>query len=129
MSHEPKADQHQDDARAFATVMVGTVLLGAAAFGLSLLLNTPLGPQIKLNLNGALIGIAAALPPVGFLWWFSNSTIPALSRFRDSQIAFFAGIGFTFTPLRIALMAVGAGVSEEYCSAAFFRLGCPDFSR
>ncbi len=99
--------------RAFATVMAGTALLGAVAVGLSLLFSTPLGPQLSVNANDALIGVIATAPLAVFLWLFSRADHPSLVRFRDSQIEFFANIGFVFTPLRIGLMAFGAGVSEE----------------
>lgn len=113
MSDHSNSGPQQDDGRAFAVVIGGTVLLGVAAYGLSFLLNTPLGDQVAFDINDALVGVIATLPLVVFLWWFSNSELPAVAEFRDSQITFFAGIGFRFTPLRIALMALGAGVSEE----------------
>ena len=106
-------NQPEDEQRAFLIVLFGTALLGIASFGFAALLNTPITPSFKLNVNDALIGIIATLPLVVFLWWFSNTTLEHLASFRRSQIKFFAEIGFTFTPLRIALMALGAGISEE----------------
>lgn len=101
------------EARAFLFVMIGTAGMGLAAYGFSFLLGTPLGPQIKFNINDLLIGVIATLPLVVFLWWFSNTTLDHFASFRRSQIKFFAEIGFSFTPLRIALMAIGAGICEE----------------
>lgn len=106
-------NQPEGEQRAFLIVLLGTALLGIASFGFAALLNTPITPSFKLNVNDALIGIIATLPLVVFLWWFSNTTLEHLASFRRSQIKFFAEIGFTFTPLRIALMALGAGISEE----------------
>ncbi len=106
---EPPASQE----RTFAVVMGGTALLGFAAVGLSFVLKTPLGPQFSVSVNDFLIGVIATLPLVVFLWWFTNTTLEDLAVFRRSQIRFFSEIGFQFTPLRIALMAIGAGVSEE----------------
>ena len=97
----------------FLVVMGGTILLGLAAFGFSLLLNTPFRSQFSLTPNDFFIGVIATLPLVVFLWWFSNTNIPSLSEFRDAQIKFFASLGFEFTPIRIAMMAIAAGVSEE----------------
>ena len=114
-------DTHQSDQGAFVTVIVGTALLGVAAYGLSLLLDTPLEPQIAFRVNDALIGVIATLPLVVFLWWFSNTAIDRLARFRESQIAFFANVGFTFTPARIAIMAFAAGVSEELLFRGVFQ--------
>jgi len=103
----------EGDRDAFLFVLGCTLFLGAAAYGLSLLLHTPLAPQIMFSGNDIAWGVIATLPPAFFLFWFSRTSIPALVSFRQSQIAFFAGIGFEFTPLRIVLMAIGAGVSEE----------------
>lgn len=113
MSRSPETMPPEDDRPAFVAVMAGTAFLALVALGLSFLLGTPLGPQLALNANDALIGVIATLPPVLFLWLFSRATQPALVSFRNSQIEFFANIGFVFTPARIAVMAFGAGLSEE----------------
>ena len=102
------SDQHT-----FLFVMGGTAALGGAAVGLSFLFDTPPGPQIEFDINDLLIGVIATLPLAIFLWWFSNTALEHFAAFRRSQIKFFSEIGFTFTPLRIALMAIGAGVCEE----------------
>lgn len=107
------SEKPASEARTFAFVLFGTIFLGVIAVGASYLTGTPLPPQIDFNPNDVLIGIIATLPLVIFLWWFSNTTLERLAAFRRSQIKFFAEIGFTFTPARIALMAVGAGISEE----------------
>lgn len=107
------ADHDPQGNNSFVSVLAGTVLLGVAAFGLSLLLNTPFGAQFSLQPNDFLIGVTATLPLVIFLWWFTNTNIASLAAFRRSQIEFFASLGFTFTPRRIVLMAIAAGISEE----------------
>lgn len=127
MSHTPDAPRH-DDLRSFLVVMAGTALLGLAAVGLSLLLGVSLGERFSFSANDALVGVIATLPLVVFLWFFSNSSLPSLARFRDSQIAFFANIGFAFTPFRIALMAFGAGVSEELLFRGVFQTWLSGFS-
>ncbi len=101
------------EARAFRIIIAGTVLMGLAAIGLSFILDTPLGPQLTPDINAVLTGVIATVPLAGFLWWFSNTTLEHLAAFRRSQIKFFSEIGFTFTPPRIALMAIGAGIAEE----------------
>lgn len=128
MSSNLNDGPRHDDARAFAIVMAGTALLGVFAFGLSLLFGVPLGEQFSFSARDALIGAAATLPLVVFLWRFSNSRLPFIVKFRDSQIAFFANIGFAFTPLRIALMAFGAGVSEELLFRGFLQTWLAGFS-
>ena len=54
---------------------------------------------------------------LAFLFWFSRTTWPRIAAFRQSQIDFFANIGFEFTPLRIAVLAIGAGVSVQKIKA------------
>lgn len=87
--------------------------MGLAAVGFSFLLKTPLAPQFKADINAVLIGIIATAPLVTFLWWFSNTTLDHVASFRRSQVRFFSEIGFSFTPARIAVMAIGAGIAEE----------------
>ena len=120
MSQEPN-ERPANDNRGFIAVIVGTLLMGGLAYGLSLLLGTPLGPQIAFSGNDILVGVIATLPLVVFLWWFSNTDIVPISTFRLSQVEFFANMGFAFTPWRIVLMAIGAGVSEELLFRGVFQ--------
>ena len=106
-------DSAPDSTDAFYAAMAGTVIIGIAAYGLSLLLKTPFGAQLRFSADDFLIGIIATLPPVVFLWWFSNTNLPTLADFRNSQIEFFSRIGFRFTLPRIVAMAIGAGICEE----------------
>lgn len=99
--------------RVFAIVLAGMGATALAAVGLSLLLDTPLDGQFRWRWRDATIGVAATLPLLGLLTWFMRSRLPAVETFRRAQIEFFSTIGFAFTPSRIALMAIGAGVSEE----------------
>lgn len=115
MTFEPPPQA--SDSRAFLVVILGTVALGVAACVVSFILGVPLGETLRPNLRDFAVGIAATAPLAGFLWWFSNTTLEHFAAFRRSQIKFFAEIGFEFTPARIALMAIAAGVSEEL----FFR--------
>ena len=109
------ADQPPEtsEPRAFLLVILGTVGLGIAAYAFSFVFGVPLADHIRLDFNDFAIGIIATLPLAGFLWWFSNTTLEHFAAFRKSQIKFFSEIGFEFTPSRIALMAICAGVSEE----------------
>ncbi|WP_428409233.1 lysostaphin resistance A-like protein [Hyphococcus sp.] len=99
--------------RTFLIVVGGTALMGLAAIGLSFLFETPLGPQFNMDVDAVLIGVIATAPLAAFLWWFSNTTLEHFASFRKSQIKFFSEIGFSFTPPRIAAMAIAAGISEE----------------
>lgn len=102
-----------DDEKSFLFVLGGTALLCVVAYGLSLVLNTPLLSQMRLAANDIAWGVIATVPLALFLYWFSLTNNPPLRAFRNSQIEFFAKIGFEFTPLRVGLMAIAAGVSEE----------------
>ncbi len=113
MSDENEDRGRRDDGNAFVTVLGGTVFLALFGFGLSLFLDTPLGPQIHWRVNDVLIGVIATLPLVIFLWWFSNTDIEFWASFRRSQIEFFSKLEMRFTPFRILLLAIGAGISEE----------------
>ncbi|MCK5750944.1 MAG: CPBP family intramembrane metalloprotease [Oricola sp.] len=115
MSSEPQPQV--SESRAFLVVILGTVVLGFAAYGVSFILGVPLEEALHPSLRDFAVGIIATIPLAGFLWWFSNTTLEHFAAFRRSQIKFFAEIGFEFTPSRIALMAVAAGISEEL----FFR--------
>lgn len=117
MNEEPNGATPQP----FLIVVLGTVMMGVVAFGLSFVLKTPLAPQFKLDANDFLIGVIATLPLVAFLWWFSNTTLENLSSFRNAQIKFFSEIGFEFTPPRIAIMALAAGISEELLFRGVFQ--------
>ncbi len=121
MSENNDADHDPTENNTFVAVLAGTILISVAAFGLSLAFNTPLAPQFTLNPNDFLIGVIATLPLVVFLWWFANSDAPSVSTFRNDQIEFFASLGFVFTPRRILLMAVAAGISEELLFRGVFQ--------
>lgn len=110
-----------DDARAFALIAAGMVVMLCAGFGFSALFRTPILAQIAITPSGIAAGVAATAPLAAFLLWFMNATTPAIVRFRDSQIEFFSQIGFAFTPTRIAIMAIGAGVTEEILFRGVFQ--------
>lgn len=99
--------------RTFAIAIVGTAVLGVLALGAAAVLNVSLAGQFHWSLRDGLIGIAATAPMIGFLYWFMTTDNGAIADFRESQIEFFAEIGFKFTWPRIFAMALFAGVFEE----------------
>lgn len=103
----------RDDVRAFLIVLAGAFVMIAAGYGLGALLAAPPWAHFSWSLFDAAFGAAATAPLLILLYWFMRTDIPELVRFRESQVDFFARIGFRFTPLRIALLSVGAGLSEE----------------
>ncbi|GAB4521500.1 MAG: CPBP family intramembrane metalloprotease [Amphiplicatus sp.] len=112
-ARKPDGGRAASENRVFAIVLAGMGATALAAVGLSLLLDAPLGEQLRWRWADAALGLAATLPLLGLLIWFMRSQLPAVEAFRRAQIEFFSTIGFAFTPSRIALMAIGAGVSEE----------------
>lgn len=108
-------------ARAFLFVAMGLAITLVAGLVLSILLSTPLLEQISYRPADLLIGVTAVAPLAGFLWWFMRSANPRVARFRDSQIDYFGSIGFEFTSSRIAIMALGAGVTEEILFRGVFQ--------
>ncbi len=107
--------------KTFAILIGGTLLMGAAAYGLSLIMNTPLGAVLTLDWGDMMLGLAATAPLALFLLWFMRSESAYIAAFRDSQIDFFAKIGFDFTWPRIVMMALAAGVCEELLFRGVFQ--------
>ena len=112
-SEHNKSAFDQSETEKFLLIIGGTAFLGVVAFGASLLLKTPLFEHFSWQWSDAVIGLVATAPLAAFLYWFIKTSNPRFAEFRQSQIKFFAEIGFKFTPLRIVLMALGAGVFEE----------------
>lgn len=115
------APDARDDWKKFALMAVGMAMTLGAAFGFGLLLDTPPTGLLRFEATAFVSGVAATIPLVLLLEWFMRTDHPPLARFRDSQVGFFAGIGFRFTPLRIAILALGAGVTEELLFRGVFQ--------
>jgi membrane protease YdiL (CAAX protease family) len=113
MENGDRNEPPQKEESAFFAVFGGTLFLGLGAIILGFFLGTNLFAQIKLVINDILIGVIGTLPLALLLYWFSNTTIEPLVRFRQSQIDFFAKMEGLFTPFRIIVLSIGAGVSEE----------------
>jgi len=111
----------QDDWKTFALMVAGMAVTLAAAFGFGLLLETPPAATLRFEAPALIAGVLATAPLVLLLEWFMRTGHPPLARFRESQIGFFAGIGFRFSPLRIAVLAIGAGVTEELLFRGVFQ--------
>lgn len=112
---------------ALITALGGTAFLGVAAYGFSLLFKVPLAPQFQWSLMDAAIGLIATIPLGVFLYWFMKTANPRFSEFRESQIEFFANIGFEFTPLRMVLLALFAGIFEELLFRGFLQTALTTF--
>lgn len=101
------------DGRAYPIILSGLAITIAGAFVLGYVVKAPPLAQFSVDLAGVGAGLIATTPLVALLLWFMRTKHGPLASFRESQIEFLANIGFRFTPLRIAIMAAGAGVSEE----------------
>lgn len=111
----------RDDGRTFLVVLAGALMMIALAYGLGALLGVSPHGKLAVRILDILLGAAATGPLILLLLWFMRTDIPVLVRFRLSQLEFFAKIGFAFTPTRIALLAVGAGLSEELLFRGVFQ--------
>ena len=114
--------------RVFLIAIGGTAAIGLVAYLLGMLFDVPLAAQIKWNLSGVVMGVIAVLPMAAFLWWFVDTSDPTIARFREQQIEFFADIGFEFTPFRIAVMALAAGIGEELMFRGFLQTWIDGFA-
>lgn len=98
---------------AWLLIVIGFCITLALAYVTGELLNTPATAHVLCSLNGVIIGVVGVFPLIVLLHMLMRAQIPALVRFRESQIEFFTQIGFAFTRPRILLMAFAAGASEE----------------
>lgn len=110
-----------DERAALITMFAGAPVMIAAAYGFSVLLKTPFPGDFAWTLQGAAIGVAATAPLCLFLMWFMRARSSVIGRFRERQIADFSKIGFLFTPMRVFLISLGAGVSEEILFRGVFQ--------
>ena len=122
-----KEGTNQDAAKNFLVLIGGTLFLGLLAVGLAFLFKIRLQYYFFWRWSDLLIGIVATAPLAGFLFWFVKTSNPQLASFRESQIEFFAQIGFTFTIPRILLMGLGAGIFEELLFRGVFQTGAERF--
>lgn len=114
MKRLPDSDEeNSDNADMFYFVVGGTVLIGALAIILSVVMSVDLASLFVITPNDIAIGIIATVPLGVFLWWFDGSTIKPISELRSSQIEFLNQIGFDLTPMRIVALSLAAGICEE----------------
>lgn len=113
MDNDDRNDPPSDEQSAFFVMLGGTIFLGLGAVILGYFLSTHLFDQLQFDLNDIFIGIIGTLPLALMLWWFTTTTIEPIARFIQSQLDFFAKMAGLFTPFRIAILSIGAGISEE----------------
>lgn len=112
-SAEGRPSTADSDGRAYPIILTGLAVTIAGAFLLGYVVKAPPLARFSFDLAAVGAGLIATAPLIALLFWFMRTKHGPLASFRESQIEFLANIGFRFTPLRIAIMAAGAGVSEE----------------
>ena len=99
--------------RRFLGVLTVGIVSGFFAYFIGSIFNIDFAALIKWSLSDIAIALLGAVPLIGGLYAFMNVQAPKIAAFRKDQIEYFAAIGFEFTPFRIALIALCAGVFEE----------------
>jgi len=96
-----------------AVAISGSLMFVALAYLIGA--GTGVSPHATLAVTpqAILLGLAGVAPMLLVLVSLETIKHPRMIAFRDHQIRFFANIGFRFTPLRILLMSLGAGIGEE----------------
>ncbi len=111
-----------EDSRAFWTTLALGALVPILAIALADFFRIDLASELHLRIDTALLGVIATAPPFAFLLWIMRSRSPSLVAFREAQMEFFRMIGFAFTPLRILLLSLAAGVGEELLFRGVFQI-------
>ena len=104
-----------------AMAVGGTLFFVALAYVFGSLLQTTPHATFTLSLRAVGFGLLATLPMLLILLGLEVLPFEAVKTFRDKQIRFFADMGFAFTPLRILLLSLGAGIGEELLFRGVFQ--------
>lgn len=98
------------------TFFLGLILV-PVSFATASLLSVDLIALLNPDVGASVIGFSATVPLALLLVWFMRTSWRPLADLRHAQIEFLAQLGFDLTPMRIALLSLVAGISEEM----FFR--------
>lgn len=103
----------QDDNKPAWIAIFGSLFFVAIALVFSIF--TKIHPLSTFALSPlALVqSVVTLIPMLIMLTILKKTTHPHFTAFRDKQIEVFSKIGFRFTPMRIFLMSLGAGIGEE----------------
>jgi len=101
-----------ENVKAYSLIASSLIFVGIAFI---IELATSISPISSFAMTSPAIGwgVAATFPMLLILVVLEKIKHPSIISFRDNQIKYFAGLGFRFTPLRILLMSLGAGIGEE----------------
>lgn len=109
----PDQAQINDNGKAAIQTMAGSVVLFVLAYALGYFSGVLPHKSFALTPQSILQGILTLLPMLIMLFFIQRAKHPKLLLFKDQQTKIFSEIGFRFTPLRILLMSLGAGLGEE----------------
>ncbi|MEM6537721.1 MAG: type II CAAX endopeptidase family protein [Pseudomonadota bacterium] len=114
-----------DEPMLFWMAIAGAVAILLLAVGLAFVFDVDLLAGFSsspfLILTQVFQGLVATIPMVAFLFLFMRIDSPPVVSFREAQLEFIRDIGFRITPVRIALIAIAAGVSEEFLFRGVFQ--------
>ncbi|MEL6360067.1 MAG: CPBP family intramembrane glutamic endopeptidase [Pseudomonadota bacterium] len=103
----------------FSTAVLGTLALGVVGAVLALVFDVAL--PVQPTASALLLGVAATLPMALFFVLFVGTKHPRVSAFREDQLKFFAGMPYLFTPSRVVILALLAGINEELLFRGFLQ--------
>ncbi|MCA8888757.1 MAG: CPBP family intramembrane metalloprotease [Parvularculaceae bacterium] len=122
MSERPSPDNGSlSEGLRFAIMIFATLMMAVLALLLASGASIDLIAMIRFSTAGVIAGIAATAPLLLGLYLFIRTRIDALATFREQQLEFFAEVGFEFTPLRIVVISLAAGVCEEMLFRGFLQ--------
>jgi len=98
--------------KAYVT-MSGSLIFIALAFLISLATKISPIETFAVTKEAIFYGLIGLLPLLLILLAFEYLNFNWLKTFRQQQVEFFASLGFRFTPFRVVLMSLGAGIGEE----------------
>jgi len=107
------APADRDDPVTAWSAIGGSLVFAGAAFLMGMATGTAPFATLTVSPGAIIFGFLAMLPMLALLAGLMTARSPLISRFREKQLRYFAGLGFRFTPLRIVLMSLGAGIGEE----------------
>jgi hypothetical protein len=118
---QPGGRTARSETQTFAVLFLMSAMLAPLAFGAADILAIDLLALLNFSPETAALGVVATVPMLALLHWFMAAKHEKIERFRASQIEYFAQIGFRFTPLRIVLISLAAGIGEELLFRGVFQ--------
>ncbi len=103
----------QNDNKPAMIAIIGSLFFVATALIFSIFTNVHPLSTVALSPMALVQSVITLIPMLIMLTILKKTTHPHFTAFREKQIEVFSKIGFRFTPMRIFLMSLGAGIGEE----------------